>query len=246
MLIAVYSDSTALPRRGLIPVDQTWPNILSSKLLMQYEKECFFLNRSFGGITFEELIELFRRDSAYYFDLNKSKDLAFQSICIFTSGIVDGSPWPITYRLKFLSRIPFIGSSLWKHIGSYLSKFRPLIQSRFAYTPVSIAKFSIELRKLAEISDSLDIFVILLETPMPHSNLEIRSPGILKSIKKFNTAKEKIANSFEQIQYVKLSEFFADDLYISAEDGHHFNITGHGLVADILSNEILKLLSNKA
>jgi lysophospholipase L1-like esterase len=127
-----------------------------------------------------------------------------------------------------------------------LSKFRPLIQSRFAYTPVSIAKFSIELRKLAEISDSLDIFVILLETPMPHSNLEIRSPGILKSIKKFNTAKEKIANSFEQIQYVKLSEFFADDLYISAEDGHHFNITGHGLVADILSNEILKLLSNKA
>jgi lysophospholipase L1-like esterase len=81
---------------------------------------------------------------------------------------------------------------------------------------------------------------------MPHSNLEIRSPGILKSIKKFNTAKEKIANSFEQIQYVKLSEFFADDLYISAEDGHHFNITGHGLVADILSNEILKLLSNKA
>ena len=242
MLISIYSDSTAIPRRALISIAETWPEILASMYRTKFGKEFFFINRSFGGIQFKELLKLFKRDSKYYFNDRNANDLNSQSICVFTSGIVDGAPRPITYKLKLLSKIPFVGPKLWGSIVGYLSKFRPKIQSHFAYTTVPINEFRIDLQDLAQISLNLNIFVILLETPMPHSNLELRSPGIIQSIKTFNTTKKIIASSYEHIRYVELADSFNEELYLSAEDGHHFNVAGHTLIADILYLEILDIL----
>lgn len=241
MLISVYSDSTAIPRRNLIHLSETWPEILVSNLREKSEHEIFLLNRSFGGIEFSELLKLFNKDSKYYYNQDKSNCFDFASICIFTSGIVDGSPRPITYKLKVLNKIPFIGTWLWSKTLDYLHAYRPSIQSRFSYTPVSIKKFSRELNNLVAIAKDLNIYVILLETPPPHSHLELRSPGILNSIQDFNKIKNQTASSLKNVKFVKLSDFFNDNNYISEDDGHHFNYQGHLAIAEVLTEAILKI-----
>lgn len=241
MLISVYSDSTAIPRRDLVPLAGTWPEILVSNLRRQNANEIFLLNRSFGGVEFNVLLELFNKDSKYYYNLNSSNCFDFGSICIFTSGIVDGSPRPITYKLKILNKIPFLGNRLWNKIANYLHRYRPWIQSRFSYTPVSLKKYSVDLGKLAEVAKNLNIYVLLMETPTPHSRLELRSPGILKSIFDFNEIKRQTASSYENIEFVKVSDSFIEDYYISEDDGHHFNYEGHLAIAEILTEAILKI-----
>ena len=243
MLISVYSDSTSIPRRDLVHLSETWPEILVSNLREKSENEIFLLNRSFGGIEFSELLELFNKDSKYYYNQIKSNCYGFESICIFTSGIVDGSPRPITYKLKVLNHIPFIGNRLWSKISNYLHAHRPLIQSRFSYTPVSIKKYSVDLGKLAEVAKDLNIYVLLMETPTPHSHLELRSPGILKSIFDFNEIKKQTASSYENIKFVKVSDFFIEDYYISEDDGHHFNYEGHLAIAEFLTEAVLKIIN---
>ena len=239
MLISIYSDSTAIPRRDVLNVADTWPEILAFNLRRQYGDVIFLLNRSFGGSKFGALLESFKMDSKYYHNVRNPDIFNFESICIFTSGIVDGSPRPITYKLKILNRIPYIGTRLWNKTANFLHKFRPSIQSRFSYTPVSINQFSLELRNMAELAKNLNIFVILLETPPPHSNLEIRSPGILSSIIEFNRIKKETSRSFENIIWVGVSDFFTEEYYISADDGHHYNLAGHSAIAEVLTQVIL-------
>jgi len=202
MLISIYSDSTALPRINQVPVSDTWPHRLTTNLEEILQKEVFMLNRSFGGYTLHKLLSVFQEDMGYYHNNKSINKNNSKSICIFTSGIVDGSPRPITYKIKMLDKIFFFSKSISSKVIGSLHKFRPQIQKKFSYVPVSVSSFAQDLSKLGDLSKNLDLTILLIETPLPHKFLESRSPEITDSIKKFNAIKKDIASRFNHFNYI--------------------------------------------
>jgi hypothetical protein len=227
MLISVYSDSTALPRKNLTPLSDTWPYLLETNLEEKLQQEVIFLNRSFGGYKLHELLSLFKLDMGYYYDDKSINQNNSKTICIFTSGIVDGSPRPISYKLKKLDKVLFIGKFLSVKVVGFLQKFRPVIQQKFSYTPVNLDSFASDLSELGNVTKNLDVTLLLIETALPHEFLESRSPGITASIKKFNAIKKDSASRFNHFHYIEFGDSFRSDMYVSKEDGHHFNKEGH-------------------
>ena len=241
MLISIYSDSTAMPRKNQTPVSDTWPHLLVTNLEEKLQQEVILLNRSFRGYKLHELLSVFKLDMGYYYDYKSINQNNSKTICIFTSGIVDGSPRPITYKLKKLDKVPFVGKCLLVKAIGFLHKFRPIIQQKFSYTPVKLDSFASDLSELGNVTKNLDITLLLIETPLPHEFIDSRSPGITASIKKFNATKKDIASRFNHFNYIEFGDSFRSDMYVSKEDGHHFNKEGHLFFQEKILNALLEL-----
>ena len=211
-----------------------------TNLKEKLQQEVFLLNRSFGGYKLHELLSVFRIDMGYYYDEKSINQNNSKTICIFTSGIVDGSPRPITYKLKKLDKVPFIGKYISVKVVGFLHKFRPIIQWKFSYTPVSLDSFASDLSELGNLTKNLDFTLLLIETPCPHAHLESRSPGITKSIREFNALKKDMAGKYSNVHYIEFGDSFSNNFYISKEDGHHFNKEGHLFFQEKILNAILE------
>jgi hypothetical protein len=153
---------------------------------MKFNKKIYLLNQTFGVYNLSQLTQLFKKDADYFYPAVDVNVNSTQIFVIFTSGIVDGSPQPITYKLCIIDQIPIIGRLIWEKIEPLLNKHRYLIQSAISYAPTSLTKFNLDLNYLGKLSSSLNVKIILLETPLPHPKLEFRSPGVVTSIVAFN------------------------------------------------------------
>lgn len=217
--IIVYSDSTMFPRGNFVTPKYIWPNLLKESA------DNVFI-RGMGGITSTEILNLIKRD-AMYFSLNE--DSVEKMIVILAFGIVDVAPQPLTYKLKIIERVPIYGNHIWRLLSLVLKPLRPKIQRYLRYQLVPPPKFWKNLLAISHVISNTNCEIILLETPMPSQLVLKRSPGLEKAIVSLNQLKKEfcVSNGLSLIQ-VPVNP--AVD-YISQEDGHHFSIAGHKLVA---------------
>jgi len=227
----IYSDSTAMPKPEHSSISESWPFLLKSKIESISGRQVNLITRFMAATTAKEMQSIFARDSTNFGfnEVNSEKN-----IIIFSFGVNDAAPRPFTYALRKITKIRFFGPKVWKVLEIYLGKHKKAILKIGRYRFTRPRRFEAYLRKSFQTSLGIHEF-LLLTTPMPHSFLEIRTPGFRNSVMEFNARKINVSRQFDKVRIVDLAGF-DEDLYISKIDGHHFSREGHQYVC----NEILK------
>jgi hypothetical protein len=229
--VIIYGDSTSLPR----PTDSV--DILDTyywRLVKFLGNECGLENRSTGGISVKKLKQKVFNDSHYLFPKNFSSE---KKLVIINVGVVDASLHPITYKLKVIRYIPIIGKYLWYLVAKILKPFRAKIMSIWRYSMTRPVKFSREFEKIIKFLVDREVLICVLLTPIPHKNLESRSPGFRENVKKYNLLKVKVCEKFSGVHVISLDKFI-DTFYVSGLDGHHYSKSGHNYVFDEIKSKL--------
>jgi hypothetical protein len=230
--IIIYGDSTSMPRPSeSVNFADTW----YWKLVTLSKLEICLENRSQGGITISDVRKKILSDSHYLFP---SENLSNnQKLVIVNIGIVDAGVQPITYKLKIINKLPVFGKHLWAVLAKVLNSSRALIQTIWSYSPTSPTRFVSELEKIISFLTQRNLNICVLLTPIPHSNLELRSPGFRENVAKYNKLKSELLDKFPKVFLVNLDEF-KDSYYVSEKDGHHYSKSGHDFIYSRVRQEI--------
>jgi hypothetical protein len=162
-------------------------------------------------------------------------------LVILFFGIVDSAPRPITYKLKIISKVPFIGGRIWgKFSKVVLQPTRPFIQKIWRYHLVSPANYRKNLIQMCKIFESSNVKVLLCENPIPSRFVIIRSPGFDKSVQKYNSIKREVAEQFSNVVVVEFEKDFEPE-YISKKDGHHFSAVDHEYIRSRILDSLEQL-----
>lgn len=225
----IYSDSIALPRKNLQFSYNTFPFLLADIIKDQLDIKCNIYIRSLGGGKISEIRKLLIRDTGYF---SYPRDKV--CITIFNVGIVDCSPQPFTYHLRFIAKIPFINRVFWPYLRNFLRRHRRLLQSIYSFRRTSPKLFKYYFADMVRRANDNGMNVFSLATPLTSENAEFRSPGLKKSIDLYNNIKRQ-NNSCVHIPM----DWYLDTNYL---DEHHFNNLGHNQVANIIFSELSKFL----
>ena len=224
----VYSDSTSFPRSHTVRPEDSWP------MKIVQGNDMLYL-RGFGGATSSQLISLMERDSSYFgFQMHDEES---ENIVIFAAGIVDVAPRPITYKLKIISKIPLVGSRLWIGISFILRRHRVTIQRIARYKLVSYRRCRKNIRKISKIVINTNVRILITETPVPSQFVLDRSPYFKENVERLNRIKLNEVKLDPRLEFVPIGIDKEGD-YISKEDGHHYSVEGHQVVAE----QILRLI----
>jgi hypothetical protein len=230
--LIIYGDSTSLPRPlDSVEVKDTWYWKLKEFSNYNFQIE----NRSIGGVTISKIHSKILNDAHYLFPKgNKSNN---QKMVVLNIGVVDSGIHPISYKLKFVNKLPFIGSYLWLILGKILKPSRAKIQKLWGYSLTSPKKFSRELNRIIIFLTEREVEVCLLQTPIPHKNLDKRSPGFRENVVKYNDIKKELSKKYSKIHFIELDEF-KDSYYVNENDGHHFSKLGHNYIFNKIKSEV--------
>jgi lysophospholipase L1-like esterase len=230
--IIVYGDSTSMPQPlESVEMADTW----YWKLAMLSKLEICLENRSQGGITASDVRKKIFNDSPYFFPKENLSNN--QKLIIINIGVVDAAKHPITYKLKMVNRIPVFGKYLWFVLAKVLNPSRALVQKIWSFSHTSPSSFVSELEKIISFLTKRGLNICVLSTPIPHSNLDLRSPGFRENVVKYNLLKSKILDKFPKVFLVNLDEF-NDSYYVSEKDGHHYSKSGHEYIYSRVKQEI--------
>jgi hypothetical protein len=222
-----YTDSVAFPRIEDQALEQTWPFLVRDRLEAEYRVRVYLCLRGLGGGTIGEIRSIFLRDIGYF----RSQGGDTISLVIFNTGVVDASPQLFTYCLRIIGRIPIIGPKLWRYVQMSLYPHRAILQRIWSYKRTSPPRFKYTFDHMVRQVKRMNMTAISLETPLTPISLEDRSPGLRTAIQQYNSLKR--VNS--DVRHVAM-DWVRDECYV--EDGHHFSVTGHHLLADRLMEEV--------
>ena len=229
--IIVYGDSTSMPRPlESVEMATTW----YWKLVMLSKLEICLENRSQGGITISGVRKKILNDSPYFFPKENLSNN--QKLVIIHIGVVDAAIHPITYKLKLVNSLPVFGKYLWPILAKVLNPSRALIQKMWSFSRTSPTSFVSELEKIISFLIKRDLNICVLLTPIPHPNMELRSPGTRKNVAEYNELKGKLLDKFPKVFLVKLDQF-KDSYYVSEKDGHHYSKSGHEYIYSRVKQE---------
>jgi len=220
--IFVYSDSTAFPRSPSVKPYQCWPMKIG-------ENHDFVFLRGFGGATSSDLISIMERDILYFGFRDNAIDS--EDIVIFSAGIVDIAPRPITYKLKIVTKLPILGPWIWVAIGRILSPHRQAIQRIARYKLISYRRYRQNIRKISRLITNPNARILITETPIPSLQVCSRSPYFKNNVERLNRLKINEVLRDLRLEFVSL-KINKDEYYVSPHDGHHFSVEGHEIVAE--------------
>ena len=226
--IAVYSDSTALPRDA-ITADETWPILMSRELELRFDCKVNLFNFSKGGIRIAELKNLVEKNSREH--LFRRIDIVVLAI-----GVVDSAPKPVTYLLTYLRFIPIVGVRILRRLKPWLKRNRPYIQKIYSYRTTRRLSFKRKFSEILSLVCSSTPNVFVLTTPIPGDYVLKRSPGWEGSVNQFNQIKRNICQ-FKEVSLIEVPLLSASD-YFSNLDGHHFSLKGHQKIASLIAENI--------
>jgi len=144
-------------------------------------------------------------------------------------GVVDASLHPITYKFKVIRHVPILGKYLWYLSAKALKPFRARIMGIWKYSITKPSKFSKELEKIVKFLLERGVLICVLLTPIPHKDLEYRSPGFRENVRKYDLLKSKICEKFPEVHVTSLVKF-KDSYYVNNLDGHHYSKSGHSYI----------------
>ena len=230
--IIIYGDSTSMPSASdSVGIADTW----YWKLAMTKNLELRLENRSEGGATIHNTYKKILNDSPYFFPKGNLSNN--QKLVIVQIGIVDAAIYPITHKLKIVNRLPVFGKYIWFVLAKVLYKPRPIIQKMWSFSRTSSPDFEFDLEKIIRFLTKREVNICVLLSPIPHPNLEFRSPGFRENVVYLNEIKLKVLKKYPRVFLVNLEEFRVSD-YVSKEDGHHFAESGHEYICKRVQQEI--------
>jgi hypothetical protein len=194
--------------------------------------------RGFGGASSSDLISIMKKDTPYFGFSEKASDS--EVVVIFSVGIVDVAPRPITYKLKIVAKLPIIGPRIWLAISRVLRRHRVAIERIARYKITSYRRYRSNIRKVCSLVTNPNARVLITETPIPSLYVCSRSPYFRKNVERLNHLKLNEVLRNPRLEFVPL-RINKDKHFISPEDGHHFSVEGHEVVA-----EQVKIALNKA
>lgn len=241
LLLRVYGDSLSMPRHeDGITYRETYAEIVRRELADFLGRPVDLYNRSIGGSTLPQLMQLWESDTRYFG--------AAEECIIVQAGIVDCAPRPLGPRLRFLvGQLPtFIKRRIIKFLHDNRARIlRSGLGSRFTSPQVFAKTYQKWLHLMSERHQPVFIINIAPTTP----DIEAHSPGLTKSIQYYNQmiddivrdlAHPKIAliDAYQQVVDRGVSE------YICPNDGHHITWKGHQLYAELIMTQARKHFSS--
>lgn len=223
-----YTDSVAFPRIEDQALEQTWPFLLKDLLEANFGVKVYPCLRGLGGGTISDIRNIFMRDIGYF--RGRGGDTA--SFVIFNTGVVDAAPQPFTFFLRNLVKIPILGPRLWNCLQKYLVPKREFLQKIYSYRRTRPNRFRHIFNQMVRQVNRLEMVAISIDTPLTPVSLEVRSPGLRKSIAEYNAVKRE-----NSIATHVATDWVQDHHYLA--DGHHFATEGHRCLADQLA-EVLR------
>jgi len=210
--------------RDAVGDEDTWPFLLRQRINSsnQTKELVTVINLSEPGIL---IVDARKRLNDFMNQLQNDRD----DIVIIALGIVDAAPQPFTYYLQHFRSLPFIGLKIWGKIKPWLVDNRAMLQGFASFRFTSPSKFQKELRQIIKLGQNRGTNVYVLETPIPHSFLNTRSPGLFQSVNQYNIIKFEVSRSMA-VTYISLE--FPESHYLSPQDGHHFSAEGHSYIGE--------------
>ncbi len=242
LLLRVYGDSLGLPRfQDEVPYLKTYPEQLV-ELLKDRLPNCrpHLYNRSKPAATAPALSADFTRDSSYFGPTRPQ-------LIIIHCGICDCAPRPLPPRLRRLvGRLPGpVRSVIIKLLHDNRHR---LLGAGLSWREVSPTHFSGSLKTfIKNAADEASIVSVINIAPTTQG-MELRSPGLGKSIVTYNKIIDGIVADVgrESLGLIDAygalinSRVITD--YVNQNDGHHITERGHGLYCDLLAKFVVPRL----
>lgn len=229
-----YTDSVAFPRLRDQSLDQAWPFLLAESLRRELDVPVYPCLRGLGGGTIGQIGNILTCDTGYF----RAQETDTGSIVIFNTGVVDAAPQPFTYALRKIAAVPRLGPPVWDWIQALLSPHRARLQRLYFYRRTSQWRFSWLFDRMIRQVRRAGMTPLSIDTPLTPVSLELRSPGLRDSIVLYNEIKHRQ----KDVLHVA-TEWVKDVHYL--ECGHHFNTTGHRLMAEQLKKAVLRVLAQQ-
>ncbi len=227
--IALYGDSLACPRQGVVKSNQRYIALLEKYIRSHYSFGYLEIrDKAIGGATIQRLQNEFFEDNTY-FELPGD-------VFILHSGIVDCAPRPVNDQIRGrISKLPnFVRRPIIKYIHNNRAK---LLQKNGGFVKTDLNVFMETFNKILDLASSnyKKIFVVNICPTL--KQFEDRSPGFTKNINLYN---ESISNSikrFSNVHLVDINTFINKnenqiEKYIVKEDGHHIHPVSHQWIAE--------------
>lgn len=232
-IIRIYGDSLSLPRdTEQISPWHTYAEILLANLESKIPEHKFYLyNRSVGGATIDILHNSYLSDCSY-FGLKKNQ------IIVIQCGVVDCAPRPIPKNARTL--LGKLHGRIRTPISSLLHLLRPLLlKSGIFWRLTDEGQFSARLNSWldhAELNYAHVYIINIAPTTPPTAS---HSPGLEDSIISYNKlikdAVEKRTRTSLVDANSKICDSSSIEDYMTLSDGHHINLQGHRLYADLIT-----------
>jgi hypothetical protein len=236
--IALYGDSLALPRKGVVNYNERYFFLLEQWLRNHYEFEYLEIkDRAKGAIIVNEILAQYDHDLGY-FDFPAD-------IAVFHTGIVDCAPRPINENTRqIVAKLP---SWIKNRVINYLHKNRSkILQKGKFYVKTEKELFHTTLKKIVSkaTQDYKRVYFITI-CPTNHKT-ENHSPGFTKNINEYNNIIKNVFEETEQsnLFLIDINKYINDryldiDKYVLKDDGHHITALTHSIIANqIIENEI--------
>lgn len=234
--ILILADSLALPRGkswGNIPYETTYPYLLQKSLIeIPRLSQSVIIERGMRFRTVEKVLE----------DWDELVGLRQPQIVIIHVGIVDCAPRVLSQKqYSLISKLP---KKIRDIILKGIHKYRSIIIRTFSQKVyVTELKFKKYIREIIDRANEDNVqSLVFINIITPPDDLEIRSPGYQKNVKKYNHILETSCNN-DFVTLLDLDKIIIDNGKTEnlTIDGMHINISGHQL----LSEELVRIINNK-
>jgi hypothetical protein len=237
--IAIYGDSLACPRKGVVESHQRYIALVDQFLHSQSFDYIELRDKAAGGISLPMLYNSFYSDNTYF---SLPGD-----ILIIHAGIVDCAPRPVSDRLR--SKISILPAFIRQPIISYIHKNRrQLILKGKKYVRTDKQTFEKTLDAFLEQSIPHYKKILIINICPTTTEFNDRSPGLSDSISIYN---EIISESIRKKKSAKVELIDIHSLimknkekiieYIVKEDGHHIHPVTHKIIAEKIISKCSEL-----
>ncbi len=235
--LALYGDSLACPRQGIVKSHERYIALIEKHLRSKNPNTYIEIrDKAIGGATLSKLVESYNEDNTY-FELPGN-------ILIIHTGIVDCAPRPIADSTR--NKIARLPNFIKKRIINYIHHHRAqLLNKNGGYVKTDVNRFSNLFSNLLNhaIQNYDSIFVINI-CPTT-TKIENHSPGFTNNINRYNSEIPSIIKKINsnKINLVDINSYLnlnTENLekYIVAEDGHHIHSLTHNWIANQIISKI--------
>lgn len=220
---------------------QTYPELLIAALASNIPGKKFYLyNRSTGGATIDILYDSYINDCSY-FGLKKSQ------IIIIQCGVVDCAPRPIPKKTRNL--LGKLHGRIRTPISKFLHLLRPLLLgSGIFWRLTDEGQFSTLLSRWLDHAEHNYNHVYVINIAPTTRATSSHSPGLEDSINSYNELIKSAVGKRTGVSLIDANSVISKsngiEDFIAKSDGHHINMRGHRLYADLITQLEITRLKN--
>ena len=242
MKIVIFADSLALPREeeaGNVPYENTYPYLLDQSLRELYGKRSPIVH---------ERGERRRSIKDVLLDWQEQVDRRKADIVIIQVGIVDCAPrvfLPGERKIMSLVRPSELRETILNHVRKNRRRIISMRPNR-VYVPIDLFEQCVDKIVYRGYKSGLHS-LIFINIISPSDTLEYRSPGFQKNVNHYNLRLEQRVLGNKMVKLIDFNELIRQHggTELLTVEGMHPNSTGHALLAQSLSDTIIKFIDTK-